>query len=114
MKNEIERNKALEEINSLKKIVKEEVEEAQLYTSKIFKMQNKEDNIDQKIASKINRIQLIIHFLKEQSDKFYQCLKDLYQEYEDSCNAIIKESEFLEEIIKYNSQLEDENLTKNG
>ena len=109
LKNEIERNKALEEINSLKKIVKEEVEEAQLYTSKIFRMQNKEDNIGQKIASKINRIQLIIHFLKEQNDKFYKCLKDLYKEYEDSCNAIIKESEFIEEIIKYNSQLEDEN-----
>ena len=109
MKGKIEKNKALEEINSLKKIVKEEVEEAQLYTSKIFRMQNKEDNIDQKIVSKINRIQLIIHFLKEQNNKFYQCLKDLYQEYEDSCNAIIKESEFIEEIIKYNSQLEDEN-----
>ena len=114
LKNEIERNKALEEINSLKKIVKEEVEEAQLYTSKIFLMQNKEDNIDQKIASKINRIQLIIYFLKEQNDKFYKCLKELYKEYEDSCNEIIKKSEFIKETIKYNSQLEDENLTKNG
>ena len=112
LKYEIERNKALEEINSLKKIVKEEVEEAQLYTSKIFRMQNKEDNIGQKIASKINRIQLIIHFLKEQSNKFYQCVKDLYKEYEDSCNEIIKKSEFIKETIKYNSQLEDENLTE--
>ena len=112
LKNEIERNKALEEINSLKKIVKEEVEEAQLYTSKIFRMQNKEDNIGQKIASKINRIQLIIHFLKEQNDKFYQCVKDLYKEYEDSCNEIIKKSEFIKETIKYISQFEDENLTE--
>ena len=112
LKGKIERNKALEEINSLKKIVKEEVEEAQLYTSKIFRMQNKEDNIGQKIASKINRIQLIIHFLKEQNDKFYQCVKDLYKEYEDSCNEIIKKSEFIKETIKYNSQLEDENLNE--
>ena len=37
---------------------------------------------------------------------------DLYKEYEDSCNEIIKKSEFIKETIKYNSQLEDENLTE--
>ena len=110
LKNEIEINQALDEINSLKSMVNKEIKEEKLLINNILKMDYDTNNICQKIDSKINRIQLIIRFVKEQSDKFYLYQKELYNKYEDSCNEIIKKYEFIDNIIKYNSQLEEEDL----
>ena len=62
------------------------------------------------ICSKINRIHLIIRFIKEQIDKFYKLQQNIYQEFENSCNEIIKLSERIKEMVKKQSQTENINF----
>ena len=62
------------------------------------------------ICSKINRIHLIIRFIKEQIDKFYKLQQNIYQEFENSCNEIIKLSERIKEMVKKQSQIENINF----
>lgn len=57
------------------------------------------------ICSKINRIQIIIRFIKEQIDKFFKLQQNIYQEFENTCHEIIKLSEQIQEIVKKQFQM---------
>ena len=111
LNNEITKVEALNIIDSIKKLVNDEVEDGKLLFEKVLeKIDN--INISRIIDSKINRMKLIAYFMKKQSDKFYNYQQALYKEYKDSCNKIIKRAELIKETIKYITQEKEDILEK--
>lgn len=110
IKDTMGRTEAINIINEMIESITNEVEDARQYIFKLSKMQFNKNNAYQIINSKTDRLQILVKFVKEQSDKFYNSQTNLYKEYEESCNEIIRKSEFIKEIIKKNSILEKDNL----
>lgn len=110
MKNEINSQDAIDIINTLKKKIEEQVDDAQKYLTKIRKGDFSDISINKTyeiIDSKVNRIQLIKKFLHDQSEKFCRRQQEIYQDYENSANDVITMSEQIKNKIKERSLSEN-------
>ena len=65
------------------------------------------------VESKINRMRLIIKFIKEQKNKFLEARQRIYKEYEYSINKILRKTKLIQDIIKSKNDTENENLINN-
>ena len=109
-KNEIERERALEIINSIVQTYTNEVSTAQRYIRNLKNSKFDYNQVERTINSKINRIHLIVDFLEKQSKKFTNYQIQIYEEYENSAKIILKKSENLKEIIEARTFIEKEKL----
>ena len=110
IKDKINRNEGLTIINIIRDKINYEIKEAKACIKKVASLKFMADEAYIIICSKINRIHLIIRFIKEQIDKFYKLQQNIYQEFENSCNEIIKLSERIKEMVKKQSQMENINF----
>ena len=110
LKNEIEMSKALEKIETIIKTVKNETEGALEWFLKFSSFNINADSFEEILDSKINRVCIIAKFLEEQSKKFSERQKEIYNEFDMSAKNIIKKSETLRDLIQAFTIVEEENL----
>lgn len=109
-KNQIERKKAKEIINSITQTVKEEVFKAERYIDNIDNSAIDYKQTEKTLMSKIKRIYLCVKFLDNQGKAFTNYQLQIYNEYESSANQILKKSETLKDILQSKTFIEQENL----
>ena len=108
--NKIERKKALEIINSITKAIEDEVFKAEGYIDILDNSVIDYKQVEKTIKSKIRRIYLIVKFLDKQSKKFTNYQLQIYNEYEESADQILKKSQTLKDILQSRTFIEQENL----
>lgn len=108
--NKIERKKALEIINSITKAIEDEVLNAERYIDILDNSVIDYKQAEKTIKSKIRRIYLIVKFLDKQSKKFTNYQLQIYNEYEESADQILKKSQTLKDILQSRTFIEQENL----
>lgn len=110
LKNEVEISKALEKINTIIKTVEKETEGALEWFFKFSSFNTEVDSFEEILDSKINRVCVIAKFLEEQSRKFSERQKEIYNEFDMSAKNIIKKSETLRDLIQAFTFVDEENL----
>ena len=93
LENKIEKSKAVEMIKSIIQTVKDETKDAMKCFYKLAF--SNPDSFIELLNSKIKRVCIIAKFLEEQSKKFSECQKEIYDEFTNLAKKIIKKSETL-------------------
>ena len=110
LNNELEISKALEKINTIIKTVEIETEGALESFFKFSSFNTEVDSFEEILDSKINRVCIIAKFLEDQSKKFSERQKEIYNEFDMSAKSIIKKSETLRDLIEAFTFGDEENL----
>lgn len=110
LNNELEISKALEKINTIIKTVEIETEGALESFFKFSSFNTEVDSFEEILDSKINRVCIIAKFLEDQSKKFSERQKEIYNEFDMSAKNIIKKSETLRDLIEAFTFGDEENL----
>ena len=108
LENKIEKSKAVEMIKSIIQTVEDETKGAMKCFFKLAFSDS--DSFIELLNSKIKRVCIIAKFLEEQSKKFSEHQKKIYDEFTNSAKMIIKKSETLRVLIQDIVSEEKENL----
>ena len=108
LENKIEKSKAVEMIKSIIQTVKDETKSAMKCFFKLAFSDS--DSFIELLNSKIKRVCIIAKFLEEQSKKFSERQKEIYDEFDNSAQKILKKSETLRNLIQDFVSEEKENL----
>ena len=103
------RNDGVYIFKQIKELVEEEVKRSR---NLILKFDESDMDCRQtKMAtfSRINRIHLIINFLKKLTEEFSIAQQNLYKDYEDCAQLVLKQFEEVKEQIQYYHPIEKEN-----
>ena len=110
LKKDIKLTEALQTIRSINLKIKEEAENAQRFIINIGNADRDVEKLKKAVISYLNRIYLILKFVKEQNDEFSKFQMQIYEDFENSSNKILKQSECLKNLLESVAYVEKENL----
>ena len=110
LKKDIKLTEAIQTIKSIISKINEEAEKAQRFIINIGNTDRDAENLKKEVISHLNRIYLILKFVEEQNIEFSNFQKQIYEEFENSSNAILKQSECLKNLLESAAFVEKENL----
>ena len=110
LKKDIKLTEALQTIRSINLKIKEEAENAQRFIINIGNADRDVEKLKKAVISYLNRIYLILKFVKEQNDEFSKFQMQIYEDFENSSNKILKQSECLKNLLESVAYIEKENL----
>ena len=110
LKKDINLSEALQTIKSIISKINEEAENAQRFIINIGNTDKNAEKLKKEVISYLNRIYLILKFVEEQNVDFSNFQTQIYTEFENSSNEILKQSECLKNLLESVSFVEKENL----
>ena len=110
LKKDINLSEALQTIKSIISKINEEAENAQRFIINIGNTDKNAEKLKKEVISYLNRIYLILKFVEEQNVDFSNFQTQIYKEFENSSNEILKQSECLKNLLESVSFVEKENL----
>ena len=110
LKKDIKLLEALQTIKSIISKINEEAENAQRFIINIGNTDKNAEKLKKEVISYLNRIYLILKFVEEQNVDFSNFQTQIYKEFENSSNEILKQSECLKNLLESVSFVEKENL----
>ena len=110
LNNKVQKDEALEIIKSIFLKIQEEAKKAKNFRINIENSNKDVELLKKEVVSILNRIYLILKFVEEQNIEFSNCLKQIYNKFENSSKEIIRKSECLKNLLESYTFIGKENL----